>query len=378
MESTSSSSSSEIYNNIVSTEDAEFDNRLNVELSVVQMDDFDGHSAITMSPDNSDIGSGSDSGSGSDVYCPDNRVYYKAITCKEIEAKLNREYTNGEELVNEIDILSVYVKFQKRIFIDAKNMMNLRLYSLGVPSICISIAASALTPFTSKTAHSIITTYLNAILTVFIILIIGLRLEASSTKYEFIASKYSKLQDDMDDFYSKIAFIGSRHEKEKMIFTQMKKTDHKIAEIKDESSIILLPHYLRYLYPKISSINIFSSIHSVELHRKNLIKLLKGVINEMRYINAKWDAEDENKKKDPKFNISGFYRVKEQTRLTTLKTMKGQLKTDLTKYKNTYSFIDGVFQQEINTKMSRQIWWLYNILCFGFTIEVNDKVLKFD
>lgn len=378
MESTSSSSSSEIYNNIISTEDAEFDNRLNVELSVVQIDDFDGHSAITMSPDNSDIGSGSDSGSGSEVYCPDNRIYYKAITCKEIEAKLNREYTNGEELVNEIDILSVYVKFQKRIFIDAKNMMDLRLYSLGVPSICISIAASALTPFTSKTAHSIITTYLNAVLTVLIILIIGLRLEASSTKYELIASKYSKLQDDMDDFYSKIAFIGSRHEKEKMIFIQMKKTDHKIAEIKDESSIILLPHYLRYLYPKISSINIFSSIHSVELHRKNLIKLLKGVINEMRYINAKWDAEDENKKKDPKLNISGLYRVKEQTRLSTLKTMKLQLKTDLTKYKNTYSFINGVFQQEINTKMSRQIWWLYNILCFGFTIEVNDKVLKFD
>ena len=98
----------------------------------------------------------------------------------------------------------------------------------------------------------------------------------------------------------------------------------------------------------------------------------------MRYINAKWDAEDENKKKDPKFNISGLYRVKEQTRLSTLKTMKSQLRTDLTKYKNTYSFINGVFQQEINTKLSRQIWWLYNILCFGFTIEVNDKVLKFD
>ena len=157
----------------------------------------------------------------------------------------------------------------------------------------------------------------------------------------------------------------------------MKKTDQKIAEIKDESSIILLPHYLRYLYPKISSINIFSSIHSVELHRKNLINLLKGVINETRYINAKWDYELENGNRNPEYTINGFYRVKEKNRLQTLADMKTNLKADIAKYKNTCSFIDGVFQQEINTKKQRQLWWLYNLF-FGSGIDVNDKILKFD
>jgi hypothetical protein len=156
----------------------------------------------------------------------------------------------------------------------------------------------------------------------------------------------------------------------------MKKLESKIAEIKEDAPLEL-PHYIRYLYPKISKINIFSSMYSVELHRKNLINSLKSVINETRCIRAKWEAEFACKKRDPEYTISGFYRLKETNRINTLADKKDHLKGEIAKYKNTYSFIDGVFQQEINDKKNKELWWLYNI-CFCTNLDIGDKVLKYD
>lgn len=374
MESTTSSSSSSQRPHILNHEDAEFERRLDAELSIINPDDFEAQSALTMSPENSDSGSGS--GSDIEIYNRDHMIEYRAITYRELEAKIKRQYID-DEMINEIDILKVYVKNQKNIYTEATNIMNTRICCIAIPSTCISICVSALTSFVSKTHWGVILiTSLNAAVTVFIILMVFLKLETKSVKYDMVASKYFKLQEELDEFSSKLVFVGNKHDREKMIFSQMKKLDNKITEIKDENRIEL-PSYIKYLYPKISSINIFSSIHSLELHRKNLINLLKGVINETRYINAKWDYETECGSRNKDFMINGFYRTKEKNRLQTLADMKSTLKIDISKYKNTCSFIDGVFQQEINTKKQRQLWWFYNIL-FGISVDVNDKVLKFD
>ena len=83
------------------------------------------------------------------------------------------------------------------------------------------------------------------------------------------------------------------------------------------------------------------------------------------------------KKKDTEYNINGFYRLKETNRLKTLSEQKEQLKREIVKYKNTYSFIDDIFQQEINDKKNKELWWLYNI-CFCNETEIINKVLKYD
>ena len=368
MESSSSSSSSSSHNVhiLVNPEDEEFERRLDDELL-----SGDDQSAITMSPENSDSGSGS--GSDSEPYNQDDRVEYRAITYKEVEAKIKRENAT-DEMVNEMDILTVYIKNQKNIYTDAKNIMNARLCILGYPSICISITASVISTFIKESLWII--SILNAIITILITLIFVLKLETVAANYAIVATRYIRLQEDLDAFTSKLAFVGSKHEKEKQIFSKMKKLESKIAEIKEDAPLEL-PHYIRYLYPKISKINIFSSMYSVELHRKNLINSLKSVINETRCIRAKWEAENTYKKHDPEYTISGFYRVKETNRINTLADKKDNLKGEIAKYKNTYSFIDGVFQQEINDKKNKEIWWLYNI-CFCTNLDIGDKVLKYD
>ncbi len=115
----------------------------------------------------------------------------------------------------------------------------------------------------------------------------------------------------------------------------------------------------------------------MDLHRKNLIHSLRNVINETRCIRAKWEKEFAIKKRDSEYTINGFYRLKETNRLNTLADQKDQLKQEIAKYKNTYSFIDGIFQQEINDKKNKELWWLYNI-CFCNEVAINDKVLKYD
>lgn len=368
--SSSSSSLSHKVHIIINPEDEEFERRLDEEML-----SGDDQSAITMSPENSDSGSGS--GSDSEPYNQDERVEYRAITYKEVEAKIKREnntYEMVNEMVNELDILTVYVKNQKTIYTDAKNIMNIRLCVLGYPSICISITASAISPFIQQSLW--IVSILNAVLAVLITLILVLKLETAAANYAIVASRYIRLQEDLDAFISKLAFVESKHEKEKQIFSKMKKLESKIAEIKEDTTLEL-PHYIRYLYPKISKINIFSSIYSVEIHRKNLINSLKSVINETRCIRAKWETELAYKKRDPEYTISGFYRVKETNRLKTLNENKDYFKREIAKYKNTYSFIDGVFQQEINDKKNKELWWLYNV-CFCTNLDISDKVLKYD
>lgn len=369
MESASSSSSSSLITQdvqIIVNPEEDYERFLNDELISV-----DAQSAITMSPENSDSGSGS--GSDSEPYNQDNHIEYRAITYKDVEAKIKRENTSSD-IINEMDILMVYVKNQKMIYNDAKNIMARRLYLLGIPTISISITASAISPFIWNSLWII--TILNAILTVFITLVFVLKLETSSAYYEMVAVRYIKLHEELDAFVSKLAFVGSKHEKEKLIFSRMKKIEGKIAEIK-ENTHIELPYYIRYLYPKISKINIFSSIYSVDLHRKSIIQSLRNVINESRCIRAKWEKEYILKKKDADYNINGFYRLKETNRLKTLSEQKEQLKREIVKYKNTYSFIDDIFQQEINDKKNKELWWLYNI-CFCNETEIVNKVLKYD
>jgi hypothetical protein len=364
--SSSSSSSSHDVHILVNQEDDEYERRLNDELISV-----DAQSAITMSPENSDSGSGS--GSDSEPYNQDDHIEYKAITYKEVEAKIKRENTSSD-IINEMDILMVYVKNQKMIYVDAKDIMSMRLYFWGFPTICITITASALSSFVGNSIWII--TFLNAVLTVFITLLFVLKMETVSAYYEMVSSRYIKLHEDLDTFTSKLAFVCSKREKEKLIFSKMKKIEGKIAEIKEDSHCEL-PQYIRYLYPRISKINIFSSIYSVDLHRKNLIHSLRNVINETRCIRAKWEKEFAIKKRDSEYTINGFYRLKETNRLNTLADQKDQLKREISKYKNTCSFIDGIFQQEINDKKNKELWWLYNI-CFCNEVAINDKVLKYD
>jgi hypothetical protein len=370
---TSSSVSSDSVKIIISPEDTDFDLQLFDNNSI---NNFETQSAITMSNENSDsYGSDSGSGSGSGSISDNDRdpgIRYKTITSKELEGRLKRDYS-GDEMKNEIDIISIYVKNQKNIYTEAKTIMKTRLYVLSIPSACISITSSVLLPFAGNTIWGIILlTSMSTVLSIFLILLIVLKLETYAVKYEIVANKYTKIHEELEGFTYKLASTHSRHEKDRMIYSQMKRMDRKITELKEDNRTIL-PYYIRYVYPKISAINIFSSIHSVELHRKNLINSLKSVINEDRYINAKWETEKERKLRDPEYKISGFDRMKESKRLKTLENMKVEIKKDLAKYKNTCSFIDGVFQQEINTKNKRQLMWL-----FDGNIDLNEKILKFD
>ena len=169
MESASSSSSSSLITQdvqIIVNPEEDYERFLNDELISV-----DAQSAITMSPENSDSGSGS--GSDSEPYNQDNHIEYRAITYKDVEAKIKRENTSSD-IINEMDILMVYVKNQKMIYNDAKNIMTRRLYLLGFPTISISITASAISPFIWNSLWIIM--ILNAILTVFITLVFVLKL----------------------------------------------------------------------------------------------------------------------------------------------------------------------------------------------------------
>jgi hypothetical protein len=151
---TSSSVSSDSVKIIISPEDTDFDLQL---IDNNSINNFETQSAITMSNENSDS-YGSDSGSGSGSISDNDRdpgIRYKTITSKELEGRLKRDYS-GDEMKNEIDIISIYVKNQKNIYTEAKTIMKTRLYVLTIPSACISITSSVLLPFAGNTIWGLV------------------------------------------------------------------------------------------------------------------------------------------------------------------------------------------------------------------------------
>ena len=99
---------------------------------------------------------------------------------------------------------------------------------------------------------------------------------------------------------------------------------------------MLLPENVKNKYPIISNINIFSTIHAIEMHRKNLMIQLTSVKNEMRYIYSKWDSETKCKK--------------EETRLNFLIETKDKMKKELMKHFNAFSYINEIFESELEKK----------------------------
>jgi hypothetical protein len=108
-------------------------------------------------------------------------------------------------------------------------------------------------------------------------------------------------------------------------------------EIKEQNDM-LIPEDVKQKFPIISNVNIFSTINAIEMHRKTFIEQLRSVKNEIRFIHAKWNESD-----------SG-YRQKEEARIKFLFETKETLRNELLKHSDAFSYINEIFQTELEKK----------------------------
>lgn len=352
-------------------EDNKFEDRLNTELdNLLLSNQYRSDSPLTMSAANSDCDSDSDKDDANDANSKCSiRKPFKKLTFKEVEESVNRYY-NTDKSVGELDTLIAHIKCQKVLYIEAKNFTQKQLNMLIIPSVFIATLITVITPFISTVPKgSYIITAMNAITTLLLSLMNHLKLETNAKNYEQIAIRYDKIQSSLELFSTKIIFAHNGTDYKAVLYEKLNYVEDKLQEIKEQNSM-LLPEEVKRMFPIISNVNIFSTINSIEMHRKTSVELLRTMKNEIRFIHTKWEHEDATSKK-----INAGMRQKEDLRLKFLYDKKELLKKELTQHFNAFSYINDIFESELEKKPYFHKKWFWQSV--PPSPAVNSKLMKF-
>lgn len=354
-------------------EEARFTNKLNKSLDQISenfnksfYNEYISNSPITLSPNNSDSEydiSESDNVFGIQDF--DSNFFHK-VSRRDVESNLDKYYDDNSSVKhsNELDVLITYLKGQKNIYIQAKNISQRTLNILLIPSILITSAITIFAPFIQTYSWSGgFISGLNAISTVLISLVNYLKLESSIDIFYHTANQYDKLETGLEFVSSKLLFIENSKERSHIILEKIQDTEKKITEIKEWNSIFV-PEKVRYMFPVICNINVFSLIKRMESYKKRLVLRFRDIKNEIRFINCA---------RQP---LCGRY----EQRLKLLLEVKEKIKTELLCYKTAYEYVDDIFNREIKNAQDYRAQWWWNRskpLSYDSNLKTNPVVDKY-
>lgn len=230
-----------------------------------------------------------------------------------------------------LDIIAVYLKGQKILYIDSKNHCEEKYNYLMMPTIFITAVCSIISMVLKDYEFGAIIVSALAGISAFILSVINfLGLDSKAQAHKTSAYQFDKLQTMCEFFSGKVLLIKDDNVDKKVqdFVTQVEK---KIEEIKDVNQFII-PEAIRYRYPKIYSVNVFSEIKRY----KNREKILR---NELYNICQKIDK----------------LRELEQTIPEEIITAKEMKLRQVLEHQNEYFKLDDEFDEEVNTYVNSQV-----------------------
>jgi len=311
---------------------------------------------------------------------------FRKLTYKEIEKSLEQYDINDSfKYSNELEILITYLKGQKNLYIQSKNLTQFKLNLLTIPAILIASGITIIAPFISHYEWSgAIVSGVNATITLLISFLSYFKLESCHQTFSHLANQYDKLETSLEITNSKLMFMENQMEQNQLIMSKIREFEEKIFEIK-ESCVAFIPEELKPLFPIICHLNVFSFIKKVESYKKTLIIKYRDVKNEMRYIlcksqeriynNNNNNNNMNNNKSGANYspNSSSVDIQREKERLFYLTNMKSKLIEDIVQYKNAYSHIDNAFIEEIQNAENNKIGLI--MILFGVKPRIVNNPL---
>jgi hypothetical protein len=198
---------------------------------------------------------------------------------KRISNMLNDMYNNDEcENSTALDIVSIYLKGQKILYIEAKTLCEKRLNALMLPAIFIS-AISTLLSVQLKTYEygGMIVALLSACNSFILSLISYLKLDAKAEAHRTASYKFDKLQSLCEFNSGKILFFENDADLVEEVLTEI---ETNVKEIKETNQFIL-PERIRYNFPILYSTNVFSLVKKLQHQEMILSNKLKTIVDKL-------------------------------------------------------------------------------------------------
>lgn len=230
------------------------------------------------------------------------------------------------------DIIAIYLKGQKILYTESKTVCEQRLTFLMLPSIFLTVLGSILSLVLSDFWFgNFVVSAIGGVTTFLLAVVNFLKLDARAEAHKTSAYKFDKLQSYVEFSSGRLLFINCNDDS--FLVEIIKKTEADVAEIKETNQFIL-PEYVRYMYPNLYSINVFSEVKRIQNREMLYTNQLKDIMNEKLRIEH---LETSLSHLDPK--------LKEKKKI--LEMQQKQYINLIISLRDEYLFIDNIFKKEL-------------------------------
>lgn len=195
----------------------------------------------------------------------------------------------------ELEIISLYLKCKKGLYNMASNHYKTYSDALLILSLLFS---GSLVVFPLFSAEKMAMSSFGLLTMICIFLKNYYKHDITSHNYNMVSLRFHKLQLNAENFLSKLVYFSNKIEKQTVFYEKMREIETRLQDFKEES--IQIPGSIVSLMPVTNNMNIFSSIHDVELTQKDLSTRYKTINAELKNKNGEKERVrflKENKKK---------------------------------------------------------------------------------